>query len=78
MSVLQCDRNGCENIMCDRLSDRYGYICDECFEELVQLGVAKNVHEFMYSRKEEKEYVNDKELAYQRYDGLFKRNREEE
>jgi hypothetical protein len=34
MSVLRCTRNGCENIMCDRYSYNYGYICNECFEEL--------------------------------------------
>lgn len=35
MSVLACRRAGCENIMCDRYSTQYGYICEECFEELV-------------------------------------------
>ena len=34
MGVLACNREGCENIMCDRYSRRYGYICNECFEEL--------------------------------------------
>lgn len=36
MGVLSCDRYGCENIMCDRYSNEYGYICNECFEELIQ------------------------------------------
>lgn len=35
MSVLACSRQGCENIMCDKYSYIYGYICDECFEGLV-------------------------------------------
>lgn len=35
MSIPRCERNGCENIMCDRYSPRYGYICRECFEELL-------------------------------------------
>jgi len=34
MSVLACNRGNCENIMCDRLSHDYGYICNECFAEL--------------------------------------------
>ncbi len=34
MGVLACDRKGCENIMCDRYSNRVGYICEECFSEL--------------------------------------------
>jgi len=35
MSALACDRKGCTNVMCDRYSDEYGYICYTCFEELV-------------------------------------------
>ena len=38
MSVLACDRNGCDNVMCDRLSHEYGYICHECFKDLVNSG----------------------------------------
>ena len=34
MGVKKCDRVGCENIMCDRHSTTYGYICEECFEEM--------------------------------------------
>lgn len=37
MSVLQCDRNGCENIMCDNMIDGR-YICYQCLHEL------KHVH----------------------------------
>ncbi len=35
MSVLPCARNGCQNVMCDRYSPTYGYICYGCFEELL-------------------------------------------
>lgn len=34
MSVLNCSRSYCDNIMCERLSSTYGYICDSCYEEL--------------------------------------------
>ena len=34
MGVLACDRSGCENVMCDRYSNTYGYICNSCFDEL--------------------------------------------
>lgn len=34
MSVLACNRNGCRNVMCDRLSYEWGYLCDDCFAEL--------------------------------------------
>ena len=50
MSVLECDRYGCRNIMCDRHSYKYGYICNECFAELVALGADTNIEEFMDSK----------------------------
>ena len=31
----KCDRNGCENINCIRHSNILGYICDECYEEMI-------------------------------------------
>jgi hypothetical protein len=61
MGVLACDRRGCKNIMCDRYSYKYGYICHECFEELVNLGYSTNIEEFMggtieYERPEIDDY----------------------
>jgi hypothetical protein len=47
MGVLACDRNGCENIMCDRYSHEFGYICEECFKRLCSLGVSVGIREFM-------------------------------
>lgn len=35
MSVLACSVLNCDNIMCNRLSDEYGYICDNCFDRLL-------------------------------------------
>lgn len=54
MGVLQCDRLGCDNVMCDRLSQRYGYICWECFDELVTSGVF-DVESFMGQRRDRTE-----------------------
>lgn len=34
MSVLQCSRDYCENVMCDRMSVEHGYICEDCYNEL--------------------------------------------
>ncbi len=51
MGVLACERYGCSNIMCDRSSFQYGYICGDCFEELVQLGVQTDIDNFMGSEK---------------------------
>ena len=50
MSVLRCDRYGCENILCNRLSNQFGYLCNDCFTELVES--AQNIENFMESKKE--------------------------
>ncbi len=57
MGVLPCDRQGCENIMCDRQSGRYGYICWECFEEMVASGTV-DIKGFMGRESEHKEGPN--------------------
>ena len=51
MSVLACNRRGCENVMCDRLSREHGYICDECFDELLTINGSMTIDEFMESEK---------------------------
>jgi hypothetical protein len=35
MGVMGCFRRNCNHVLCDRYSREYGYICWECFEELV-------------------------------------------
>ena len=47
MGVLVCSRSDCENVMCDRYSPAYGYLCDECFAELVRCGVKTDIDEFL-------------------------------
>ncbi len=52
MGVLACDRNGCENIMCDNVSDeRNEYLCGECKQELKEEGVCC-IDNFMRSSKQ--------------------------
>lgn len=53
MGVMQCDRLKCESILCDRYSSDFGYICSDCFDELVQLGEVRveRVEAFMNSPK---------------------------
>lgn len=51
MGVMMCSRGNCENIMCDRYSQIYGYICNECFKELVRKGAGSDIQEFMNSPK---------------------------
>lgn len=52
MGVLECSRVGCKNVMCNRYSSTYGYLCYECFEELVSLGPETNIYVFLRSNKQ--------------------------
>jgi len=51
MGVMACCRIGCDNIMCDRCSNRHGYICDECFDELLQRVPDISIEDFMIEYK---------------------------
>ena len=51
MGVMNCSRKGCENIMCSKYSHEYGYICYECFSELVETGPTTDISEFMSTEK---------------------------
>ena len=35
MSIMACNREGCTNTMCDHYSTDFGYICNECLDELI-------------------------------------------
>ena len=50
MGVMSCRRTGCDNIMCHRYSLTYGYICDECFKELLNSRLF--IEDFMNSNKD--------------------------
>lgn len=47
MGVLACDRQGCENIMCDYISHTYGYLCYSCMQELKALSGSMTIRQFM-------------------------------
>jgi hypothetical protein len=49
MGALPCYRGNCPSVMCDRYSEEYGYICNNCFEELVRRGAQTNIAAFMAS-----------------------------
>ena len=58
MGVLACDRKGCKNIMCDGYSCKYGYICYDCFSELLEYN-DRDINKFMNTIKEKKLYNDD-------------------
>lgn len=66
MGVRQCNRRGCQSIMCDHYSNKYGYICVECRNELMGLRLnlsdvpSTKIRDFMDSRrKSENEFLTD-------------------
>lgn len=65
MGVLACDRKGCKNIMCDRYSPKYGYICWECFNELLEVHSSVTIAEFMESEKGSYNYKESDEYIYE-------------
>lgn len=46
MSARKCDRKNCDNVLCNRYSDDYGYICETCFNELLTKPYIK-IRDFM-------------------------------
>lgn len=66
MSVMACDRRSCPNVMCRRLSDQFGYICDTCYDELVASD-ALNIEAFMKSPKA----LTRPPIPRVWYDGIF-------
>lgn len=46
MSVLACDKKGCENIMCDTCIDGKYYICNNCKEDFKEW--LSNLNEPLY------------------------------
>ena len=66
MGVMGCNRRGCSSVCCNRLSSEFGYICDECFEELVESGPTTNIDHFLATIKR-----NLSEMGYEVYDIEF-------
>mgnify|MGYP003425294679 CR=1 FL=1 len=54
MSVLACNRQDCERVMCDHYSPEHGYICWHCLQELKEKaredGIV-DVYKFMATSK---------------------------
>ncbi len=48
MGVMRCQRGTCSHILCDRYSDVFGYICDDCYDEMVFTGTT-DIEGFMES-----------------------------
>lgn len=72
MGVKVCSRVGCSEIMCDRLSDEYGYICHSCFDELMSTGLHTDIKEFLATPVAKKEDLDLlRKMAAMRYEKIF-------
>lgn len=72
MGVMACYRADCENVMCERYSSQYGYICSGCFTELVHKGAGADVAAFMASDRNQD--TEEADFAY--FNALFLRGDE--
>lgn len=58
MGVMACDRRGCENVMCDYYSYKYGYLCNSCMVELKNTPMKEiSIEKFMETPKKEQSPV---------------------
>jgi len=72
MGALTCNRLGCNNVMCSRYSPTYGYLCNDCFEELVEYGLGVRIIDFMESVPGD--YAEpDMSRSFEHYNKEFKR-----
>lgn len=65
MGCLECSRAGCPNIMSERYSYEYGYLCSDCFEELVQKDY-RNIKSFLGTEPD-----NDEDARRAYYGEIF-------
>ncbi len=55
--------------MCDNYSHEYGYLCDSCFDELVDSGMYINIEDFMASMPQ----PDKKRAAIDYFRGIFEK-----
>jgi len=67
MGVMGCHRRGCESVMCERYSSKFGYICTGCFDELLALGIHADVAAFMDSERNQ----DAEEAVFAYFNALF-------
>lgn len=72
MNARICCRTGCENRSCNRYSDKfgYGYICEDCFKELVDAETIKTLTHMEVWLRSSKGKI-DKKLVTAYYDAIF-------
>jgi hypothetical protein len=45
MGAMGCFRRGCDRVCCTRYSSNHGYICNDCYDELVDFIKVVLLHE---------------------------------
>jgi len=67
--MTKCARAGCNNTDCQRHSVKFGYLCSQCFEELMQLKTPVNISRFISTEAKPKTFRQQQILHF--YDALF-------
>jgi hypothetical protein len=71
MSVLSCDRRGCNSIMCDRYSFSFGYICEYCYTAAVKLRITDRDRLIEFMNDDDLQPPDDEAEAKAFLDDLF-------
>ena len=71
MGVMNCARRGCGSILCDRSSHDFGYLCNDCFDELVKSGPTTDIAKFMLDERTANNLIRE---ARARYEAEFPRD----
>ncbi len=71
MGVLACDRKGCDNIMCDYYSNTFGYLCWECYNELIGKCAEISIEEFMEQDKKYDSLTNQRFYVEEEFKNRF-------
>ena len=71
MSVMNCNRKGCKSIMCNLYSSDFGYICWDCYKELLYLGKVGKDHTRQFMNRSLLN-VEDYDTVEKYYENIFK------
>jgi len=64
MSVMECNRKGCDEIMCDEYSELTGYLCYSCLQDLRNFEPK--------SENDVKKFMKTEKVNYSYYDEDYK------
>lgn len=60
---MGCNRKGCNNVMCDKYSTTFGYICYECYYE----GIGQDLSVLEFMKTDKNTFKQTRETEFEHY-----------